>query len=140
MIPCVCLRNEPSSPLSSSWREQLRQTMRTMQLIAPVNPSAQECSVVIHRLCGSFLQSQAVPHDAQSTTTPDSGMMGHPTEESSQTQINNVYSMMWPNANPGEVDILMQEGLWNNFFPEADESGQRTTATDGPSGAQYPWD
>lgn len=140
LIPCVCLRNEPSSPLSGSWREQLRQTMRTMQLIAPVNPSAQECSLVIQRLCGPFLQNHQASQDAQVTATPDSGMMGYPTDESPQTQINNVYSMMWPNANDAEVDVLMQSGLWTDLFPgieptEQLDSGDLQDTTSG----QYPW-
>lgn len=140
LIPCVCLRNEPSSPLSSTWREQLRQTIRTMQLIAPVNPSAQDCSAVIERLCGSFLQHCGASQDAQVTTTPGSGLMGYPTEESPQTQINNVYSMMWPNANDAEVDVLMQGRLWNDLFPGIETANQHHTGdlqditTD-----QYPW-
>ncbi|KAH7399199.1 fungal-specific transcription factor domain-containing protein [Phaeosphaeria sp. MPI-PUGE-AT-0046c] len=127
LIPCICLRNEPSSPLSGSWREQLRQTMRTMQLIAPVNPSAQECSLVIDRLCGPFMQPRGASFDAQVATTPEFGMMGHPTEESPQTQINNVYSMMWPNANDAEVDVIMQAGLWTDLFPGIENADQHHT-------------
>ncbi|ORY08475.1 fungal-specific transcription factor domain-domain-containing protein [Clohesyomyces aquaticus] len=55
LIPCVCLRNEPTSPLAPSWRSQILQTLRTIQLISPVNPSAQDCYEVIQRLCGPFL-------------------------------------------------------------------------------------
>jgi transcriptional regulatory protein GAL4 len=40
-----------------------------------------------------------------------------PVEESPQTQINNVFSMMWPNAPPMEVaDVVMGDDTWMNFL------------------------
>ena len=143
LIPCVCLRNEPNSALSTSWRSQISQTLHTMQLILPVNPSAQECYNVIQRLCGPFLQPQV--QDQPFGSTPDSTFVTYPpqesTQESPQTQINNVYAMMWPNANPADVDVLMQDGLWTGFFPDLEGVEQQTM--EGPGDAsvdQFPWD
>ena len=140
LIPCVCLRNEPTSPTSASWRSQISQTLQTMQLLSLVNPSAQECYDIIQRLCGPFLQPQVAAQDQQFVATPDNNIMGYPTEESPQTQINDVYAMMWPNANQAEVDVLMQEGLWTDFFPGMEETAQQNPS--GPNDANeapYPW-
>lgn len=141
LIPCVCLRNEPNTPLSKGWRTQITQTLSTMQLISTLNPSAQECYNVIQRLCGPFLQPQ--PNDQPVGSTPDSSILNYQqesTQESPQTQINNVYAMMWPNANPADVDVLMQDGLWNGFFPGMDDMPQQTTdGSADTSGTQYPW-
>jgi transcriptional regulatory protein GAL4 len=114
-----------------------------MQQILPVNPSAQECYNVIQRLCGPFLQAQV--NDRPLGSTPDSTFAGYPpqesTQESPQTQINNVYAMMWPNANPAEVDLLMQDGLWSGFFPDMEGSMPQTMDGQGDNGStQFPWD
>ncbi|KAF1849074.1 uncharacterized protein K460DRAFT_415510 [Cucurbitaria berberidis CBS 394.84] len=140
LIPCVCLRNEPTSPMSASWRFQISQTLRTMQLMSPVNPSAQECYDVIQRLCGPFLRPQAAAQDQNFVATPNEPILGDPTEESPQTQINDVYAMMWPDANHVEADVLMQEGIWTDFFPGMAEAVERGTS--GPSDGnevQFPW-
>ncbi|KAJ4353537.1 uncharacterized protein N0V89_005267 [Didymosphaeria variabile] len=144
LIPCVCLRNEPNAPSSASWRKQVNQTLHTMQLIATLNPSAQDCYNVIQRLCGPFLQPQV--HDQATGSTPDSTTLAsypplESTQESPQTQINSVYAMMWPNANPADVDVLMQDGLWNNFFTGIGDMPQPTMPQPGDAGAtQFSWD
>ncbi|KAF2676936.1 hypothetical protein K458DRAFT_396513 [Lentithecium fluviatile CBS 122367] len=142
LIPCVCLRNEPNASLSASWRSQITQTLHTMQLISPVNPSAQECYNVIQRLCGPFLRPQ--PYEQPVGASPDSNIAGYPpqesTQESPQTQINNVYAMMWPNANPADVDVLMQDGMWTGFFSDLDGQAQQTIDGSGnASTTQFPW-
>ncbi|KAJ4289057.1 hypothetical protein N0V90_011399 [Kalmusia sp. IMI 367209] len=144
LIPCVCLRNEPNTPSSASWRTQVNQTLHTMRLISTLNPSAQECYNVIQRLCGPFLQPQV--HDQAAGSTPDSTTIANypaleSTQESPQTQINNVYAMMWPNANPADVDVLMQDGLWNNLFSGMGDMSQPTIGQPSDAGnAQFPWD
>lgn len=144
LIPCVCLRNEPNAPLSTGWRNQISQTLHTMQLISTLNPSAQECYSVIQRLCGPFLQPQI--HDQAAGSTPDNTNLANhlpleSTQESPQTQINNVYAMMWPNANPADVDVLMQDGLWNNFFTGMGDMPQPTMDPSGNASAtQLPWE
>jgi len=141
LIPCVCLRNEPTSPSSLSWRTQISRTLHTMQLISPVNPSAQECYNVLQRLCGPFLQVRPAAQEPNMVTTPDV-LSGYPTEESPQTQINNVYSMMWPNANDTEVDALMQGGLWNDVFPGVNDNTEQQNANvlGDFSVPQFSWD
>jgi transcriptional regulatory protein GAL4 len=138
LIPCVCLRNQPNSPLSDSWRTQLMQTLHTIRLLVPINPSAQECYLVIQRLCGQFLQPHMTEQTASVVATPDPGLVGNPTEESPHTQINNVYGMMWPNANDAEVDVLMQGGLWTDLFPEM-ESAEQQQAGGSENPIQFPW-
>tara|TARA_R110002003_G_scaffold68_27_gene6269 strand:- start:3030 stop:5210 length:2181 start_codon:yes stop_codon:yes gene_type:complete len=140
LIPCVCLRNEPTASTSDNWRTQISRTLLTMQLLSSVNPSAQECYNVLQRLCGPFLQSQAIPQGHDVVATPDTGIIGHPTEESPQTQINNVYSMMWPNANDAEVDILMQGGLWTDLFPDVGDSNQQDVGESAAASVTaFPW-
>jgi transcriptional regulatory protein GAL4 len=43
-----------------------------------------------------------------------------PAEESPQTQINNIYAMMWPSATTADADLFMQDGEWTSFLPELD--------------------
>ncbi|USP78243.1 uncharacterized protein yc1106_05517 [Curvularia clavata] len=141
LIPCVCLRNKPTSPASESWRTQINQTMSTMKQLLSINPSAQDCLNVLQRLCGPFLQPQPAVQDAHMLATPHGDMMELPTEESPHTQINNVYSMMWPNANDAEVDVLMQGGLWAEFLPNIDNIGEPTpSGSNAFTGTQFSWD
>lgn len=39
-----------------------------------------------------------------------------PINESPQTQMNNVYSMMWPNVPALEADVVMQDDAWMEFL------------------------
>ncbi|KAF2093046.1 hypothetical protein NA57DRAFT_69412 [Rhizodiscina lignyota] len=32
------------------------------------------------------------------------------------TQISNVYSMLWPNVNANEMDLMLQDGAWDSFI------------------------
>ncbi|KAH0340319.1 hypothetical protein KCU81_g6854, partial [Aureobasidium melanogenum] len=104
LIPCLCLRNQPNAPLASDWRSQIQQTLSVMTEMNDINPSSIECQSVIMRLCGHFLSttSASIPSCAPLIAT----------EESPQTQINNVYSMMWPNTSPASADFLMSDPQW----------------------------
>lgn len=105
LIPCLCLRNQPNAPLASDWRSQIQQTLSVMTEMNGINPSSIECQSVIMRLCGQFLDP----------TTSASASGSAPlvaTEESPQTQINNLYPMMWPNASPASTDLLMSDSQW----------------------------
>ncbi|KAF2729908.1 hypothetical protein EJ04DRAFT_446274 [Polyplosphaeria fusca] len=118
LIPSFCLRNEPASPLASDFRDQIMATLHTMQSMTSVNPSAHECYQVLQRLCGPYLEH--IGHDNASTPIPTAEF---PAEESPQTQINNIYAMMWPSATHADADLLMQDGEWASFLPELDGSG-----------------
>lgn len=72
----------------------------------------------------------------QDLTSSPTMLAGYATQESPQTQISNVYAMMWPNANPGEVDFMMQDGAWSSFLPNISE----TTPLDGGTAEQLRWD
>lgn len=84
-----------------------------------VNPSAQDCYQVLQRLCGPFINNhENTANDPDMTTSTPVGFAEFgPTEESPQTQINNIYAMMWPNANAADTDLLMQDGEWMSFLP-----------------------
>ncbi|CAD0097214.1 unnamed protein product [Aureobasidium vineae] len=83
-----------------------------------INPSSIECQSVIMRLCGQFL-------DTTASASVTSSVPLVATEESPQTQINNVYSMMWPNTSPASTDLLMSDPQWalvmnqGHFDPES---------------------
>lgn len=115
MIPSVCLRNEPMSELSPDWREQLNTALKIMQSMFSINPSSRECYEVVLRLCSNYLPaSSGVP-----TSSPNFGL--EPVEESPNTQIENLYSMMWPGANTTEVDMLIENDTWNDFIADIPE-------------------
>lgn len=111
LIPCVCLRNGPTLPQAADWRSQIQTTLQTISKMKIINPKAQECYDVVEKLCGQFIQN------AGASSTPIAGI-DYPTEESPQTQISNVYAMMWPSVNAPEVDMMMQDGIWSDFLAE----------------------
>lgn len=75
-----------------------------------LNSGSQDCFEVINQLVGPFLSGDTT--DSPSMPIPD------PTQESPQTQISNVYSMLWPNVNANEMDLLMHDGAWGSFIGE----------------------
>ncbi|KAL1638820.1 hypothetical protein SLS58_008525 [Diplodia intermedia] len=110
LIPCVCLRNEPTAPNALDWVEQLQTALRVCRAMKATNPSAQDCYDVIVRLCGPFMQSPGSDAEAPPAVFP-----GSPTRESPQTQINSIYPMMWP-SNTNEMDLVMQDGAWTDLL------------------------
>ncbi|KAK2024053.1 fungal-specific transcription factor domain-containing protein [Colletotrichum zoysiae] len=130
LIPCICLRNDPNSSNAADWREQVTITIRCIAALAPANSSSPRCYQVIMDLCGRFLNDDAVAarvlatHPQMQTTTapgyePDTVPIGEPEpiDESPQTQINSVFSMMWPNVPPMEAaDVVMADDAWMEFL------------------------
>jgi transcriptional regulatory protein GAL4 len=112
MIPSVCLRNDPTSSMAQDWREQLDLALNVMQSMFSINPSSRECHEVVRGLCSNYLlNASGVP-----SSSPNFGM--EPVEESPNTQIEGLYSMMWPSANTTEVDMLIENDSWNNFIAD----------------------
>lgn len=112
MIPSVCLRNDPTSTMAQDWREQLDIALKIMQSMFSLNPSSRECYEVVLRLCSNYLlNASGVP-----ISSPTFGM--EPVEESPNTQIEGLYSMMWPGANTTEVDMLIENDSWNDFIAD----------------------
>ncbi|GJC81400.1 regulatory protein GAL4 [Colletotrichum liriopes] len=116
LIPCICLRNDPNSSNAADWREQVATTIRCIIALAPVNSSSPRCYQVIIDLCGRFLNGDVVPArvlmahpQMQATTIPSyetdtaQPVTPGPIDESPQTQINSVFSMMWPNVPPWKL-------------------------------------
>lgn len=112
MIPSVCLRNDPTSLTAQDWREQLDMALKIMQSMFSINPSSRECHEVVLRLCSKYLLNAS----GMPTSSPNFGM--EPVEESPNTQIEGLYSMMWPGANTTEVDMLIENDSWNNFIAD----------------------
>jgi transcriptional regulatory protein GAL4 len=81
LVPVMCLRNEPISPMSDSWRDQIRRTIEVLNDMSRLNGAASKCLEIINSLCGVFLANDRGPS---------------PINESPQTQLNNLYSYMWP--------------------------------------------
>jgi transcriptional regulatory protein GAL4 len=110
MIPTVCLRNEPSSGMANTWRDQLNTALGIMQSMFAINPASRECHEVVLRLCSDYLANPTgIP-----TSSPVFGL--EPVEESPNTQINALYGMMWPG-----VDMLVENDSWNNFITDLPE-------------------
>ncbi|GAB7325224.1 hypothetical protein MBLNU13_g09293t1 [Cladosporium sp. NU13] len=118
MIPSVCLRNDPASPMAQDWREQLDIALKIMQSMFSINPSSRECYEVVLGLCSNYLlNASGVP-----ISSPTFGL--EPVEESPNTQIEGLYSMMWPGANTTEVDMLIENDSWNNFIADTPDDSQ----------------
>ncbi|KAI1393078.1 uncharacterized protein F4822DRAFT_150033 [Hypoxylon trugodes] len=149
LIPCICLRNGPYSTEASQWRHQIAITLRTIASLASVNPSAGRCHQVISELCSRYLEpgsvavdpgpSSTIPNNPQSThsyqnnhsgqpktnAVSEDTDMNEPIADSPQTQINHIYSMMWPNVTPLEAaDLVMGDDAWMEFLREDGNGGE----------------
>lgn len=112
MIPCVCLRNDPGSEAAGDWREQLITALQVMQSMSVINPSSRECHATITQLCADYIFQ---PNGSR--TSPTMSNLG-PVKESPTTQIEGLYTMMWPDANVAEMDMLIEDDTWNNFIAD----------------------
>lgn len=77
------------------------------------------------KLCGQYLQNENQDAggegglvNGEGGEDGTGGMVGglSPINESPQTQMNNVYSMMWPNVPALEADVVMQDDAWMEFL------------------------
>lgn len=91
LIPVICLRNDPQSPLVVSWRDQISKAMPVLESMGQLNPTALRCLGVIRSLCGTYLD-------------PSMDGLGRPTEESPQTQLASLYPLMWPTLEMAQLD------------------------------------
>ncbi|KAK2765123.1 lactose regulatory protein lac9 and GAL4-like protein [Arachnomyces sp. PD_36] len=108
LIPVICLRNDPQSPLALRWRDQIMKAMRVIESMVLLNPTAKRCLDVIQSLCGAYL--------AASTGGQE---WGSPTQESPQTQLAGLYPLMWPTLESAQfegVDSIMQESTIMDFM------------------------
>lgn len=83
MIPVISLRNDPQASNASSWRDQIRDSRSVLIEMCALNSAAEKCLGVIETLCGELL---ATNEDLQ---------LPLPTDESPQTQLNNLYPLLW---------------------------------------------
>lgn len=82
MIPVICLRNDPQAPNAYIWRDQIQRSLSTVREMVPLSTAAERCLNVINILCGDLLAQ----NDLQ---------LPSPTKESPQTQLNNLYPLLW---------------------------------------------
>ncbi|KAK3634875.1 hypothetical protein LTR56_015000 [Elasticomyces elasticus] len=125
LIPVMCLRNDPTSDEASDWRSQIQSVLTLLNSMQTVNPASKECRLIIMRLCAGFLDLSGGPGDFGGD---DFSTL--PVEESPQTQLSGVYSMMWPSANTAESDVFMQDHNWSALFsdlPTNSAFGDETT-------------
>ncbi|KAJ5758307.1 uncharacterized protein N7511_007001 [Penicillium nucicola] len=105
LIPVICLRNDPQCALATSWRDQISQAMHVLESMSHLNPTASRCLGVIRSLCGSYFD-------------PSVDRWG-PTEESPQTQLTNLYPLMWPTLEMAQLDGMdpvLQESTILDFM------------------------
>lgn len=96
-----------------------------------MNSSSSRCYQVIVDLCGRFLDSSVVASHAPPAAPPSTAaqearstpnydaleVAPEPIDESPHTQINSVFSMMWPNVPPMEAaDVVMGDDAWMEFL------------------------
>jgi transcriptional regulatory protein GAL4 len=91
LIPVICLRNEPSATLAVEWRDQIVEAIRVIESMAQLNPTAQRCLGVIRSLCGSYLVDNVNERRG-------------PTQESPQTQLTNLYPLLWPTLEVSQIE------------------------------------
>ncbi|CAG8198301.1 unnamed protein product [Penicillium nalgiovense] len=106
LIPVICLRNSPSVPAADDWRAQIFLAIQTLELMTPSNANSHRFLNTIHSLCSFYLHPRM------------DGWQG-PIQESPETQITNLYPLMWPTlemAHIDGVDPALQEVVVNHFM------------------------
>jgi hypothetical protein len=68
------------------------------------------------KLCGQYLRDETVEQANLSVDVGEDGVDIGPIDESPQTQMNNLYSMMWPDVPALEADVVMQDDGWMEFL------------------------
>ncbi|KYK60226.1 Fungal specific transcription factor domain containing protein [Drechmeria coniospora] len=137
LIPCVCLRNDPTADAAVGWRGQISTTLRLLGAMSHLNKSCSRCHGIITGLCGRYLdgnqsEMRASQSEPQSESAVESGIQpaderrcgsSQPVGESPETQINSVFPMMWPNLPPMEVaDAVMGDDTgWMEFLRAGSE-------------------
>lgn len=91
MIPAVCLRNDPLSIAADDWRNQIIKAIGVIEDMAVLNQAAGRCLGVIRSLCGAYLN-------------PEGDGWSGPTQESPQTQLSNLYPLLWPTLESMQFD------------------------------------
>ncbi|KKO97881.1 fungal specific transcription factor domain-containing protein, partial [Trichoderma harzianum] len=82
LIPIVCLRNNPQSDMAGAWRDQIRESIRVLESMMRLNPTASRCLRVVTSLTESYISNEEE--------------INEPTQESWQDQLTGLYPMMWP--------------------------------------------
>ena len=71
LIPVHCLRRNPTHAQASAWISQVRTALEIINPMININPSAQKCRDIIHRLCGDTLGQTTLPRQQNPVTSED---------------------------------------------------------------------
>ncbi|KAK2056218.1 hypothetical protein LY76DRAFT_607144 [Colletotrichum caudatum] len=122
---CLADAKATITSISEFWERNEKNRLSAWYAYSP------RCYQVIMDLCGRSLNDDAVAAARVPATHPQmqaTAAPGHepdavptgtpePIDESPQTQINSVFSMMWPNVPPTEAaDVVMGDDAWMEFL------------------------
>jgi hypothetical protein len=82
LIPIVCLRNNPRSDMAKAWRDQILESIKVLESMMQLNPTAGRCLRVVTSLTQLYISNEQEIYS--------------PTQESWQDQLTGLYPMMWP--------------------------------------------
>ncbi|KAI1125234.1 fungal-specific transcription factor domain-containing protein [Nemania abortiva] len=125
LIPCICLRNDSSSPFASDWKDQIMSAWKSITALASLNASSARCCQAIAELCGQFLDfSPPNPPNASGSHRPEPVPVEHvmteapqPVRESPQARLDGQFSLLWPDASSFSTsDVFMEDEAWTNLL------------------------
>ncbi|KAL7930663.1 fungal-specific transcription factor domain-containing protein [Trichoderma chlorosporum] len=106
LIPIVCLRNNPRSDLAGTWRDQIQESIRTLESMMRLNPTASRCLRIVSSLTESYISNEEE--------------INGPTQESWQDQLTGLYPMMWPELGSDFAQLdrinVLQESTITDFM------------------------
>ena len=108
LIPCICLRSQPTSSRAPGWRSQVETTLSVMKLLGEWTHSSRKCCDVLWRLCGEHLMAGSSVVDANG-----SGF------GSAAPANNALFSSIWPGTYPianFDDDVAMTNDFWEEFL------------------------
>ncbi|TWU76029.1 hypothetical protein ED733_007233 [Metarhizium rileyi] len=99
LIPCICLRNDPSAAGASDWRRQISITFDVIAVMTSLNASSARCHQTISELCSRYL-GNAPPAKTEPPTDAVSSKM-HQEQMPAQTLET---TRPWPASQQEEHD------------------------------------
>ncbi|OAA50630.1 Fungal specific transcription factor domain containing protein [Metarhizium rileyi] len=99
LIPCICLRNDPSAAGASDWRRQISITFDVIAAMTSLNASSARCHQTISELCSRYL-GNAPPAKTEPPTDAASSKM-HQEQMPAQTLET---TRPWPASQQEEHD------------------------------------
>ncbi|KAI1367894.1 fungal-specific transcription factor domain-containing protein [Xylaria arbuscula] len=120
LIPCICLRSDPTSSAADDWKEQIMSAWKSITSLASLNSSSARCCQAISELCGQFVNLRAPhPHNCAPESVQDEQIITDPsqpqTDETFQGRQDGQFSLFWPDASTfNSSDVFMED--WTNLL------------------------